>query len=160
MIVTSSSPEFPCKEVELKDNEILYVPSTFLRSSRRSICVLLCEGTMSKFVLAQHSLVLGLFFLIWSGDSYKTSWSFASPDFLSPFSQKVANSSVFGSFWDMFFFPLGCSTVRLIILVVSCSKYSNCNVIVNFVMLYDINKMSITRHKCTLMGKWKKRNNI
>lgn len=72
MIVTSSSLEFHCKEVELKDNKMLYVPATFLRSSRRSICILLCEGTVSKFVLAQQSLVQGLFFSICSGDPYKT----------------------------------------------------------------------------------------
>lgn len=134
MIVTSSSLEFHCKEVELKDNKMLYVPATFLRSSRRSICILLCEGTVSKFVLAQQSLVQGLFFSICSGDPYKTAWSFGFPRFyLSPsFCQKVANSSVFGSFF--FFFPLGCNTVRLITLV-SHNKYSNYNANVNFVML-------------------------
>lgn len=29
MIVTSSSSEIHCKELELKDNEMLYVPVTF-----------------------------------------------------------------------------------------------------------------------------------
>lgn len=72
MIVTSSSPEFHCKELELKDNKMFYVPATLLRSVRGSISTLLCEGTMSKFILAQYSLLLGLFFCIYSGGSPKT----------------------------------------------------------------------------------------
>lgn len=153
MIVTSSSPEFHCKEVELKDNEILYVPSTFLRSSRRSICILLCEGIVSKSFLAQHSLVLGLFFLIVQEIPTRLLDLLASPDFTSLLSVRKLQIAQYLGASETCFFPLGCNTVRLIILVVSYSKYSNCNVIVNFVMLYDINKMSITRHKCIVMSK-------
>lgn len=72
MIVTPSSPEFHCKELELKDNEMLYVPATLLRSTGGSTGTLLCEGTMSKFILAQRSVLVSLFFSIYSGDTQKT----------------------------------------------------------------------------------------
>lgn len=63
MIVTSSSPDFHCKGLELKDNEMLYVPVTLLRSAGGSTCTLLCEGIMSKLILVQHSVLVSLFFI-------------------------------------------------------------------------------------------------
>jgi len=72
MIVTSSSPEFHYKEMKLKYNEMLCVPATLLRSTGGSTGTLLCEGTTSKYIPAQHSVQVSLFFSIYSGDSQKT----------------------------------------------------------------------------------------
>lgn len=70
MIVTSSYPEFHCRDLEL--NEMLCVPATLLRSTEGSTGTLLYGDTMSKFILAQGSVLLNLFFSFYSGDSQKT----------------------------------------------------------------------------------------
>lgn len=64
-IVTSSSPDFHCKGLELKDNEMLYVPgpsNSFKVSWEKCTCTLLCEGTMRYLKLVQCSVLPSLFF--------------------------------------------------------------------------------------------------